>query len=65
MEQLLKEITETEALLRRRKARYANVIASGGDAPTSELAAIHKLEIQLANVRMLRQSREILGVDAG
>jgi len=65
VEHLLREITETEALLRRRKAWYANVIVNGGDAPTSELAAIHKLEIQLANVRMLRQSREILGVDAG
>lgn len=59
MEQLAKQMQENEAMLRRLKGHLAQIVASGGLAPTSELAQIAKLEMQLANMRLLVEAREL------
>lgn len=62
MEQLQKQIQETEVLLRRKKAEVAQMSAAGASVSAVELGAILKLELQLANMRsfmrLWEQTRE-------
>lgn len=58
MEDLAKQMQETEVLLRRRKAQVARLVTNGM-LDTTELLAITKLERELANMRLVVQARDL------
>ena len=60
-EQFFGEIAVTEALLRQRKAQFAKALEEGRDPPITELEAITRLELRLANARALRRINEVMG----
>jgi hypothetical protein len=66
MEQLFAQMKETEALLRARKAQVSRLVLAGAETATAEMAAIHKLELQLANLRAMQQANELaMAADEG
>lgn len=63
MDDLERQVKETEALVRKRKEQVARAVLAGHGESTAELAAISTLEVKLANLRSLFRARELTRTD--
>lgn len=56
---LRRQVSETAALLRTKKGRVATQSRDGVEIPASELIAINKLEMRLANMESVLRLNEL------
>lgn len=58
-DKLTKQVEETEAMLRRRKAQVAQALNANGNVSAEELDAITRLEIRLSNMQSILEANEL------